>query len=540
MYSMEKNAIIHVENTENLLEFASYLSQAGWNIISSDKTEEFLLKERIPVIHDSGLTPGALYVNETSQIIRRILFSKFPDKNDANYESDTDNNIFIICMNMNPEISKTSMVTEEEKNNIFRVFHLTAILRNSFSNYQNVLLLTDPCDYKEAVIQLRTNQISNDFRLYLAGKALNLISAYDSGIASSILLNNSYSNEFLNFYLKPYRKFLTLSNGSNAHQRACIYKSPLISGALNGFQNSQDNVFSYNLISDISFGWERICILYEILKNQYTVETTNSDGYNFTTQFTPLTGTVFTIAIKFNSIVGAALSTNVLDSFKKTYTYDIANIKDVVLACSAVVDEISASEMVKGSFAAIVAPSFTEEAKNILSQNPKIQLVPSAKVESSDMDGKLINGGILMQQNDSTLFSHWNIRTKNRPSQFKADQMAFGMLLAMGARSYNAILLKDNAIVGIAQNCTSTQRALQIVLADAKMRYGNNNPDNCIGDVLICDSVINFSEPVKNLIDNGITAIIQTGSNSADNDFINYCDERGIIMVYTGMTHISF
>ena len=45
---------------------------------------------------------------------------------------------------------------------------------------------------------------------------------------------------------------------------------------------------------------------------------------------------------------------------------------------------------------------------------------------------------------------------------------------------------------------------------------------------------------VKKLIDNGITAIIQTGSDSADNDFINYCDERGIIMVYTGMTHISF
>ena len=76
------------------------------------------------------------------------------------------------------------------------------------------------------------------------------------------------------------------------------------------------------------------------------------------------------------------------------------------------VDEISACEMVKGSFAAIVAPSFTDEAKNILAQNPKIKLVPSAKVESSELDGKLINGGILVQQKDNTLFSHWNIMTK--------------------------------------------------------------------------------------------------------------------------------
>ena len=329
---MEKNAIIHVENTENLREFASFLSHAGWNILSADKTEDFLLKERIPVIHESGLTPGSLYVNETSQIIRRILFSKFPDENDEGYEVEGDNNIFIVCMNMNPKISKNNLLTEDEKVKRIENFHLSSILRNSFSNYQNVLLLTDPRDYKEAIIQLRTNKISNEFREYLAGKALNLISAYDSGIATSIWMNNSYSSAFMNYHLRPYKKFLNLSNGSNAHQRGCIYKSPTISGALNGIQESQDNVFSYNLISDISFGWERICVLYEILKNQYTVETTNSDGYNFTTQFTPLTGTVFTIAIKFNSIVGAALSTNVLDSFKKTYTYDIEHINDVVLA----------------------------------------------------------------------------------------------------------------------------------------------------------------------------------------------------------------
>ena len=207
---MEKNAIIHVENTENLLEFASYLSHAGWNILSADKTEDFLLKERIPVIHESGLTPGSLYVNETSQIIRRILFSKYPDENDVNYESDGDNNIFIVCMNLNPEISKNNLLTEEEKIKQIEDFHLSSILRNSFSNYKNVLLLTDPSDYKEAIVQLRTNQISNEFREYLAGKALNLISAYDAGIATSIWKNNPYSCNFMNFHLQPYKKFLSL------------------------------------------------------------------------------------------------------------------------------------------------------------------------------------------------------------------------------------------------------------------------------------------------------------------------------------------
>lgn len=552
---MTKKAIIHVENTVNLLEFASYLNSAGWTILSANKTEEILQSERIPVTHEIGLSLNSLYVNETSNLIRRILSAKYPDEYTSDKE-DNENNIYIVCMNVTPKIENFYAPIDDMKKNNLYDFHLSSVLRNSFSNFHNLLILTDPADYKEAMIQLRTDKISPDFRIYLAAKALNLIAAYDSGIAFSVLEKSEYSDYFLNYFVEPYKKFMTLSHGANEHQQGCIYKSPKISGALNGFYKLKDEKLSYNLVLDISFAWERICTLYEFLKNQYTVKTTNSDGYDFTTQFTPLTGTVFTIAVKFNSIVGAALSENVLDSLKKTYTYDVQNISQVVLACSAVIDDISANEIVKGNFAAVVAPSFTVEAKQILSQNKNIQLIPSAKVESSKVDGKLVNGGILIQQRDQILFSHWNICTKNRLSQFKIDQMAFGMLLAMGAASYTAVLLKNNSIIGIAQSCTSMDKALQIVLDDAKMRlekfkdcelfsssknYENNEQNNnCIGDVLICDSVINFSQPIKNLIDNGITAIIQTGGTSADNDFINYCDERGIVMVFTGMSHISF
>lgn len=552
---MIKNAIIHVENTVNLLEFASYLHSAGWNILSANKTEEILLSEKIPVIHEPGLTLNSGYVNENLQLIRRILSAKFPDEY-ISVEDENENNVYIVCMNVAPKIEDFYAPANNMKKNDLDTFHLSSILRSSFSNFHNILILTDPEDYKEAIVQLRTDNILPDFRIYLAAKALNLIAAYDAGISVSILEKSKYSDYFFNYFIKPYKKFMALSHGANEHQQGYVYKSLAISGALNGFSKLEGKKMSYNLVLDISYAWERVCTLYEFLKNQYTVKTTNSDGYDFVTQFTPLTGTVFTIAVKFNSIVGAALSTNVLDSFKKTYTYDVESVSNVVLACSAVIDDVSAREIVKGNFAAVVAPSFTIEAKQILSQNQNINLISSAKVESSVIDGKLINGGILLQQREQSLFTHWNIRTKNRPSQLKTDQMALGMLLAMGAGSHSAVILKNNSIIGIAQKCVSVDKALQIVLDDAKTRlekfkgdglfssaenYENREQnEDCVGDVLICDSVIDFSQPIKNLIDNGIKAIIQTGGTSADNEFINYCDERGIVMVFTGMRHISF
>ena len=47
---MTKKAIVHVENTDNLVDFARYLVSSDWTILSANKTQEFLEKEKIPVI----------------------------------------------------------------------------------------------------------------------------------------------------------------------------------------------------------------------------------------------------------------------------------------------------------------------------------------------------------------------------------------------------------------------------------------------------------------------------------------------------------
>ena len=89
------------------------------------------------------------------------------------------------------------------------------------------------------------------------------------------------------------------------------------------------------------------------------------------------------------------------------------------------------------------------------------------------------------------------------------------------------------------QGCTSPNEALTFVYENAIHRT-KIIKDEPVGDVLVCDSTIPFNDPIKKLIDKGITAIIQTGGTPADNEFIKYCDERGVVMVFTDMTHISF
>ena len=106
--------------------------------------------------------------------------------------------------------------------------------------------------------------------------------------------------------------------------------------------------------------------------------------------------------------------------------YDTDKIKNTVLASSAVIDESAAQEIVKCDLSAVIAPGFTQDAKKILSSNENIILIPMTKIAALDFEIELIGGGILFQTKDSTLFEHWDVKTKNRPHQNIIDEMAFG------------------------------------------------------------------------------------------------------------------
>ena len=81
---------------------------------------------------------------------------------------------------------------------------------------------------------------------------------------------------------------------------------------------------------------------------------------------------------------------------------------------------------------------------------------------------------MLFQSKDSVIFDNWNIKTRNRPSQEMADQMIFGMMIAMSSRTYSAVLLKNNSIIGISQASKSDKKAVFCALQEAKEYVDNS------------------------------------------------------------------
>lgn len=540
---MTRRALLYVEDTENIVELGQFLASDNWTIISANKTEEILRKNHIPVTREMSISSDLAYVQDISKVIGDIVSTRLPynDIQLPNHQEDNSHNIYLVCINLLPfYFSKDTNFDVKNLN-----FRLSSVLRYAFYNYENVIVLTDPADYKEAIIQLRTNDVSKEFRLYLAEKALNLVAAYDSGISNTLAKQTPLSAKFPLYATYPLKMQARLKQGTNKHQAAGFYTLPDVEN-FTTFENCSASDLDFQILCDISMCWEILNTTYSLLKSQFTVKSTNVDNYDFTTQFTPLSGEVFTFAIKFNNLLSASLGSNILESFAKTYSYDIKHIRDAVLGSTAVIDGRAAEEIIKGSFIAIIAPDFTKEAKKVFSQRPGIKLVYSSNESKSRFEARFLYGGLLIQQPDKTIFDHWYIKTRNRPSQIKSDELAFGMLLALKTRSYSVILIKDNSIVGIAQGCVSMAKALgevqysAIEHAESTGRSRDFNPtDNPIADVLVCDEKIYFGEEIIRMIDLGVSTIIETGGTLEDNEFINYCEEKNVSLIFTGITHIT-
>ena len=275
---MTKRALIHVEDTDGIVEFAQYLAASGWTIMTANKTEELLRKNHIPVTREMALSADIAYAHDISKVITNIVSTSLDSDTAINQQTDmNENNIYLVCINMEPFYHMGAQRFDIKTSD----YRISSILRYAFYNHENVLVLTDPADYKEAMIQLKTDNITSDFRAYIAQKALNLVAAYDSGVAGSLMHNTKHKKSFPMYACYPLKFQALLKHGTNRQQAAAFYRLPE-EKEYSSFANCNFPDLDYALFKDISLSWEILNNLYSNLKTQFTVPSTNVDNYDFT------------------------------------------------------------------------------------------------------------------------------------------------------------------------------------------------------------------------------------------------------------------
>ncbi len=156
------NALISVSDKTNLAEFAKELIDLGWNIYATEGTAKYLISNGIPTKRLSEITG----LKESKQI--KTLHP-------AVFERIYSGFFGIVVVNLYE-------VNEIEDVDIGGV----ALLRASAKNYQKVLPICKPSQYKEVIGKLKSDSIDEDFRIRLAIEAFEYIVEYDSKIIEKL------------------------------------------------------------------------------------------------------------------------------------------------------------------------------------------------------------------------------------------------------------------------------------------------------------------------------------------------------------------
>lgn len=207
-----------------------------------------------------------------------------------------------------------------------------------------------------------------------------------------------------------------------------------------------------------------------------------------------------------------------------------------VLITNAVVDEATASEINKLFFEIILAPGYEKNALELL-QTKKNRVILQAK--SFDFQGKqfrsLLNG-VLQQDKDTKSETADGLRivTDKVPSTAEVADLLFANIVVKHSKSNAIVLAKNGQMLGSGAGQTSRVDALKHAIEKAGA-FGFDLK----GAVMASDAFFPFADSVELAHKAGITAVIQPGGSVRDEDSVNYCNQHGLSMAFTGIRHFK-
>ena len=500
---MQKQALISVSDKSNLLEFAKFLVEQDYKILSTGGTFKHLQDNGIEVTEVKDVTgfPEILdgRVKSLHPAIHGGIMARRSDENHmATIAEHGIKPIDIVIVNLYPFFEKMNTGLSEAEMIEFIDIGGPSMLRSSAKNFYDVTVVTDVNDYEVVMNEIRENgSTSIETRKLCAGKVFNLTSAYDAAISTYIL-----GEDFPQFLESSYEKVMDLRYGENPHQKAAYYVDKTKNGAMKDFEYLQGKELSFNNIRDMDL------------------------AYKVVSEFEETT----CCAVKHSTPCGVAIGENVLEAYEKAYECDPMSIFGGIIAFNREVDGKTAVELNKIFLEIVIAPSFTEEALEIFKQKKNLRIIKVKNPVSDKVTYVKVDGGLIVQSTDNQFSTDLKVVTEAQPTDRQMTDLVFAQKIVKWVKSNAIVVATNGQAYGIGGGQTNRIWAAQQAIARAKEKVEEDL-------VLASDAFFPFRDVADFAAENGIKAIIQPGGSIKDQESIDACNEREIPMIFTGMRH---
>ena len=490
-----KKAILSVSNKSGIVEFAQSLTSLDYELYSTGGTKRALEDAGIAVKSVSELTQFPEIMDGRLKTLHPAVHGGILADRDKQEHLDQLNEqhidlIDMVVVNLYPfqKTVENPDVTEADAIENIDIGGPT-MLRAAAKNFKHVTTIVHPSDYNEVIDRIKNNQLDEDYKKSLMIKVFEHTNQYDHAIVS---------------FFKGDKE--TLRYGENPQQSAYFVRTSDSKHTIAGAKQLHGKQLSFNNIKDADA------------------------ALSLVKKFEEPTA----VAVKHMNPCGVGVGETIEDAFKNAYDADNQSIFGGIIALNRTVDAKLAETLHSIFLEVVIAPKFTEEALEILTQKKNIRLLEiDMTIDNAEQEFVSVSGGYLVQDKDNKDVTRedMTVATEVRPTESQWEAMLLGWKVVSSVKSNAVILSNDKQTVGIGAGQMNRVGSAKIAIERA-IEINDNV-------ALISDGFFPMGDTVEYAAEHGIKAIIQPGGSIKDQESIDMANKYGITMVMTGMRHFK-
>ena len=500
-------ALISVFHKDGLEPIVKKLDELGVTLYSTGGTEKFIHDLGIDVVPVEDVTSYPSILGGRVKTLHPKVFGGILNRQDN--ESDVSQmkefdipQLDIVIVDLYP-FEKTVASGASEQDIIEKIdIGGISLIRAAAKNFKDVLCVSSMEDYEDFlnVITEGNGTTTLEDRKRFATKAFNISSHYDTAIF------NYFNQEKEETVLKiSETKGQVLRYGENPHQKGFFF------GDFDAmFTKLHGKELSYNNLLDVDAA---VNLMGEFKNDDPT----------------------FAI-LKHNNACGLATRSTIKQAYVDALAGDPVSAFGGILISNVEIDKPTAEEIHNLFCEVVIAPSYSDEALEILKGKKNRIILIQNKIELPETLVRTCLNGVLVQDKDSKTDSKEDLNpvTDKKPTPQEIEDLIFASKLCKHTKSNTIVLAKNKQLCASGTGQTSRVDALNQAIHKAQ----SFNFD-LEGAVMASDAFFPFPDCVEIADKAGIKSVIQPGGSIKDQLSIDYCNENGLAMVMTGTRHFK-
>ena len=500
-----QSALISVFDKTGLEPIVRQLHKQNATIYSTGGTEEFIKNLGIPVVPVEDITAFPEILGGRVKTLHPKIFGGILNRQDNPTDVEQMKQfdipqIDLVIVDLYP-FEKTVASGANETNVIEKIdIGGISLIRAAAKNFKDTVIVPSVAEYELflGMITEANGATTIEQRKYLATRAFHVSSNYDTAIFN-------YFNTEDTYYKESIANGQVLRYGENPHQKGFFF------GDFDAmFTKLHGKELSYNNLLDVDAA---VNLIAEFKENDPT----------------------FAI-LKHNNACGLATKNTMKEAYVAALACDPTSAFGGVLMANGHLDTATANEISSLFCEVVIAPSYDEEALNILQEKKNRIILVINDVPLPQRQVRTCLNGLLVQDKNNITDTKEHLKnvTTTVPTEQEIEDLLFASKICKNTKSNTIVFAKNSTLVASGTGQTSRVDALKQAIEKAAT-FGFD----LHGAVMASDAFFPFPDCVEIAHHEGITAVIQPGGSIKDELSINYCNENKVAMVFTGTRHFK-